>query len=119
VSTKLNWIYSVTDPTGDFDGNGVKNLLQYARDLNSAPPTGVGVPAVTQSAGSASVTYLKITDAPALTYQVEQSTDQVSWTTASTSDAVVSTNDNIATIRATVSNSSSAPLYLRLVITMQ
>lgn len=115
VSSKLDWIFSVTDPAGDADGNGVSNLLQYARDLNSPAPTGVGEPAVAAGDGFVTITYLKIVTND-LRYQVEQSPDQVSWTAATTQDEVVATAENIQTIQASVSNPSNEPLYLRLQI---
>jgi hypothetical protein len=34
VSAKLAWIYGVTDPTGDFDGDGLPNLMEYALNRN-------------------------------------------------------------------------------------
>jgi hypothetical protein len=105
----------VTDPAGDADGNGVSNLLQYARDLNSPAPTGVGEPAVAAGDGFVTITYLKIVTND-LRYQVEQSPDQVSWTAATTQDEVVATAENIQTIQASVSNPSNEPLYLRLQI---
>ncbi len=115
VSSKLDWIFSVTDPAGDADGSGVSNLLQYARDLNSPAPTGVGEPAVAAGDGFVTITYLKIVTND-LRYQVEQSPDQVSWTAATTQDEVVATAENIQTIQASVSNPSNEPLYLRLQI---
>ena len=30
ISSKRGWIYSVIDPNGDIDGNGISNLLDYA-----------------------------------------------------------------------------------------
>jgi hypothetical protein len=44
VASKRGWIYSVIEPGGDLNGNGVSNLLDYARSLNEPAPAWSGRP---------------------------------------------------------------------------
>ncbi|MEY2547304.1 MAG: hypothetical protein QOG48_2421 [Verrucomicrobiota bacterium] len=64
------------------------------------------------------LTYDKIV-APAtdITYQVEQSTDLVSWSNATTQDEVLATNGDIQTIKAKIDIGTSTNLFLRLNVT--
>jgi hypothetical protein len=71
ISSCLDWIYSVIDPTGDAGGNGIPNLLQYALDLNSPLEQGYGPTQVGLSGATLSLTYRKITTTTQLQYQVE------------------------------------------------
>lgn len=115
VSSKLPWIHSVIDPTGDADNNGVPNLLQYALSLNSAASDPARQPAITRGGDNVFFTYRKITNAPTLHYQLEQSTDLAQWSPASSNDTVVSTSENVATIKAQIAMGAKA--FFRLSIT--
>jgi hypothetical protein len=117
ISSSLDWIYSAIDPSGDSDGNGVPNLLQYALDLNAAPERGYGAIQGAASGGSVSLTYRKITTAMNLQYQIEQSTDLVSWTAVTPQEQVIDTRGNVQTIKASVPVGSNPNLFLRLRIT--
>jgi hypothetical protein len=117
ISSKLAWIYYVTDPTGDADGDGISNLLNYARTLNDPLPRGYGSPVLSKNGSSLTFTYRKINNAPGLTYLVEQSSDLVDWTPASAQNQVTSTRLNIDTVATTVNIGSANSLFLRLKIT--
>lgn len=119
ISSCLDWIYSVIDPTGDAGGNGIPNLLQYALDLNSPLEQGYGPTQVGLSGATLSLTYRKITTTTQLQYQVEQSTDLVSWGPATTQEQVVDTRSSVQTIQASVAVGSNTSLFLRLRITQQ
>ncbi len=115
ISSKLAWIESVIDPTGIVNADGIPNLLEYAKTLNDGPPLGYG-PASPQSAPSGlALVYKKLTDKPALQYQVQQSVDLVHWSPATSQDSTVATQSDVTTIKATVNGSS--PLFLRLSVT--
>lgn len=115
ISTKLSWIYRVIDPTGDYDGDGRPNLLQYAEQINE-PLTGAwSSPTVAIGSGYVSLTYRKISGT-SLQYQIDQSSDLVSWTAAAPNEIVRGTNEDVQTIEAQVPTGSSA-LFLRLRIT--
>jgi hypothetical protein len=117
VSSKLAWIYSMIDPTGDANGNGLSNLLDYALVLNSVPQPGYGMTPVLVENGFLELVYRKVLNAPSLQYQVEQSSDLVSWTPANSQDEIVRTDENVQTINAKVSIGSNTQMFLRLRIT--
>jgi len=117
ISSSLDWIYSAIDPSGDADSDGVPNLLQYALDLNAAPERGYGAIQGAASGGSVSLTYRKITTATNLQYQIDQSTDLVSWTPVTPQEQVIDTRGNVQTIKASVPVGSNPNLFLRLRIT--
>ncbi|HEX8281090.1 MAG TPA: hypothetical protein VF551_06915, partial [Chthoniobacterales bacterium] len=60
ISSKLGWIYSVIDPTGDVNGNARSNILDYAASLNAPAPDGPGLPTITTTAGAVSITYRRL-----------------------------------------------------------
>jgi hypothetical protein len=66
----------------------------------------------------ATLTYTKFTDIP-VSYSVEQSTDLVNWTTASTIDETVSTSGNTAVVKSKVDMTGLSPLFLRVCATQQ
>ena len=117
VSSKLSWMYSAIDPTGDANGDGIPNLLDYALTLNSPLPRGYGGTTVAIENGFLELIYKKITNAPTLTYQIEKSSDLASWATATTQDEIVSTVGNVQTIKAKIYISTSTRLFVRLRIT--
>ena len=117
VSSKLAWIYSVIDPTGDADSNGHSNLLDYALLLNSVSQPGYGMTGVMVENGFLELIYRKILNASSLQYQVEVSTDLVSWDPATSQDETVRTDENVQTIKAKVAIGSNTLMVLRLRIT--
>jgi hypothetical protein len=66
----------------------------------------------------ATLTYTKFTDIP-VSYSVEQSTDLVNWTIATTTDETVSTSGNAAVVKSKVDMTGLSPLFLRLRTTRQ
>ena len=102
VSSKLPFIESVIDPNGIANGDGIPNLLEYAKTLNGAVPQGYGTPTVATATNTVSITYRKITANAALVYQVQQSTNLASWGNATTQDNVIATNGNVQTVQSTV-----------------
>jgi hypothetical protein len=66
----------------------------------------------------ATLTYTKLTDI-SVSYSVEQSTDLVNWTTASTIDQTISTSGNAAVVQSKVDMTGLSPLFLRLRTTQQ
>jgi hypothetical protein len=114
ISSELAWIYSVIDPTGDLDGDGVSNLLEYALNLDPVTPDAVGLPRVGREANFITLTYTQVTTATDIGYAVEQSSNLVSWATANTQDEIVSTAGNVQTIKAKIDISTSTRLFVRL-----
>ena len=107
VSSKVAWIESVMAPNG----------IAKAKALNGAAPLGDGLPTTSLGSGTMSLIYQEITDNAALTYQVQQSTDLVSWQAASTQDSVIATNGNVQTIQSTVTLGPDQSLFLRVQVT--
>jgi hypothetical protein len=107
----------VIDPAGDANGNGLSNLLDYARILNSVPQPGYGMTPVSVENGFLELIYRKVLNTPSLQYQVEVSTNLVSWGPANSQDEIVRTDENVQTIKAKVSIGSNTRMFLRLRIT--
>lgn len=117
ISTKLPWIYSIIDPSGDWDGDGVPNLLEYALFINTPPSSGYGAIQASATSGAMSIIYRKISDATNLQYQVEQSTDLVRWQPITPQEQVIETHGNLQTIKASVPIGDNPRLFLRVRIT--
>jgi hypothetical protein len=113
----------VSSATADPEGDGLQNLLEYALGQNplaadaGQDASGNSPYAVSVGAGSTvSLTYNKLKAATDVTYVVEQSTDLLTWTTASPSNQILSDNGVIQRILATVSYGSNSRFFLRLKI---
>lgn len=115
ISTRTAWIYSVIDPGGDVNGNGVSNLVDYALSLNSAVPLGPGAPTAIKENGFFSIVYRKLIIANAPLYAVQQSTDLQSWTTVTPTEIPLSTIGDVQTIQARVP-AMGERLFLRVMI---
>jgi hypothetical protein len=117
ISAQIAAIYSITDPSGDADHDGISNLLEYAMHLDALVPDANGLPTIERSGDTVSLVYRKNDAASDLTYSVEQSSDLTTWTTAQTTDQVLSDTNGTKTIRATISGVSASRLFLRLRVT--
>ncbi len=115
IFSRLAWIYSVLDPNGDANGNGVSNLVDYALSLNAPAPVGLGAPTAVREPGALSIVYRRLVMANAPQYVVQKSTDAKSWTTVSTSDTLVAVTGNVQTIKAKVTLSETRA-FLRVLI---
>lgn len=101
-------------PTSDPDGDGLQNLIEYALNLHPREPSLAGLPEVGEDVGNLTLTYLKDTSKPDISYQVEVSDSLSGWDPVS--DALVSTNGTIET-RTAVVPISGTKKFLRLKIT--
>jgi hypothetical protein len=117
ISSEIAWIYSVIDPAGDLDGDRISNLLEYALHLDPLTSDAAGLPRVGREANFVTLTYTKVTTATDINYAVEQSTNLVSWTTATTQDEIIFTNGNVQTIKAKIDIGTAAHLFPRLRVT--
>ena len=117
VSSKLGWIYSVLDPNGDADNDGIQNLCEYAFFLDPVLPDAAGAPAGMRVGSDIAVIYTKVLSATDITYTVEESTDLLAWTPAQTTDQVLVQNNGIQTIQSSVAMGTNNRFFLRLKIT--
>jgi hypothetical protein len=117
IASEIPWIYSVIDPNGDPDMDGVPNLMEFAIHMNPFVSDVTGLPQVGREGNFLTLTYNKIATATDLTYTVEQSTNLTSWMTATTQDQVVSNNGNVQTIKSKIDVSSATGLFVRLRVT--
>ena len=117
VSSKLGWIYSVTDPSGDLDADGMSNLVEYALHANPTAPDAAHLPSVALASGFLTLTYSQVTTATDLQYAVEKSTNLTTWVAANPITQVIATEGNVQTIKAQVALNGAHRLYLRLRIT--
>ena len=117
ISSKLAWIYSVTDPYSDLDADGISNLLEYALHTNPKAPDAASLPAVALEGDYLALTYSKVTTATDIQYSVEQSADLATWTVANPTNEIIATIGNVQTIKARVAINGANRLFLRLRIT--
>ncbi len=117
VSSRLGWIYSVTDSLGNLDADGISNLLEYALHANPFAADTTRLPTVAIEGSDLTLTYFKVTTATDIQYAVEQSSDLATWTTATPTNEIVATAGNVQTIKARVAINGASRLFLRLRVT--
>ena len=113
ISSKLGWIYSVIDPTGDIDNNGQTNLFQYAASLNAPAPQGPGAPTVAREGSNLAITFRRLVRANAPTYTVERSTNLVTWQPVTQSPVFLGSADDVETVKVQVPISGNK-MFLRV-----
>ena len=102
VSSRTGWIYSVTDPLGDVDLDGIPNLAEYGQRLDPAEADVSQVPQLAREGNALTLTYRKRTTATDVTFLVEKSADLMQWGDSQAQQTVVSTVGTVQTIKATV-----------------
>ena len=117
ISSKLAWIYGVTDPSGDLENDGVPNLLEYALHANPLASDAARLPLVGLEGSFLTLTYSKVTSATDIQYVVEKSSDLLTWTAANPTNEILDTQANVQTIKAKVARNGATQLFLRLRIT--
>ena len=116
ISSRTGWIYSVTDPVGDVDSDGIPNLAEYAQQLDPAAADVSQVPQLAREENALTLTYRKRTTATDVQYRVEKSADLSTWSDSQAQEQVISTAGTVQTIKATVPITGDR-LFLRLQIT--
>lgn len=117
ISSRLDWIYSVTDPRGDLEGDSLPNLLEHAMKLHPLVPDAAQLPGVTREGDFLVLTYRKNVAQGDLVYAVEKSADLASWATVETQDETSPAGADLEIVRAKVAIGSASQLFLRLRIT--
>ena len=107
---------------GDFDKDGLPNLLEFAFGSSPTNPSDKFLPEVRLSGdGHVTLTWSSPEAASDLLFGVETSADLMSWTSGQTTLVESSTTNGITTttVRDKQSEASTGPRFLRLVITSQ
>ena len=89
----------LTAAGGDFDGDGMTNLEEFALQTDPADPASVSTPTpvIDQFTGQCVLTIPKRPDAGStLTYRVQYSSDLVNWTTITSGDPLWTATENDA-----------------------
>lgn len=102
ISAKLAWINSIIAPAGDVNGDGVSNLVEFARVLNSPAPEGLGLPSVTQEGSALAITFRKLQRTTSPVYAVQKADDLSGWTTVPATETSLGTNGDVQTVKAVV-----------------
>jgi hypothetical protein len=89
----VDWNTPQAADTGDFDHDGIANLLEYALDLNPKSPDVDALPQGFLSGGYLTLSFLPNALATDVNFAVESSIDLVNWSTDDVQD-VTPTNPN-------------------------
>lgn len=105
---------SISGDSGDPDGDGLKNLFEYAFGLDPKSPNVNDPISTTVDATYISIIYPKAKAATDVTFIVEKSTDLVTWTSVTPINVILSDDGTIQIIKAEVLKAGAAATYLRL-----
>lgn len=117
VSSQIPAIYSIIDPEGDPDGDGISNLLEYALMLDPLVPDAAGEPTVSRDADTLTLTYTQRLSATDLVYSVEKSSDLISWSAANAQEDISPESNGARVVKANVPIAGADRLFLRLRVT--
>jgi hypothetical protein len=107
--------------SGNPDGDGLSNLLEYAFNSDPNNAASNNAPTVSLDATNLSITYTKVLGATDLTYSVEQSTNLVQWQAVTPTNQILFDNGTVQTIKANVPRSnagSGGKLFLKVRVTV-
>ncbi len=105
---------TLTGPNADFDGDGYRNLVEYALGLDPKVPSRTGLPAVTRTTTDWVFTYTRPAARSDVTYTVQSSTNLTAWTDHTATRIVEGSTE---TWRVTVPVSGNPNLFFRLKVT--
>ena len=113
IASKLGWIYRVVDPTGDANGNGISNRIEYARSLNRPAPEGPGGPTVAREGSSLAMTYRRLIGPGAPPSAIERSDNLQTWTVVMPPETILETDEDVQTVKASVPMTGTS-MFLRV-----
>lgn len=100
--------------TADFNGNGVPNGIEYALGIHPAAGASMGLPTLAGRNGFLEFTYRKDIDLGGIAYQVESSTDLVSWHPDEPVERQVAAEGTVRWMEARVPVAPGEPKFIRL-----
>ena len=103
--------------TADPDGDGVKNLIEYASQTNPNQPSVTALPQVGKEGDFLTLTYTQLLSATDLNYAVEESSNLTDWLVSTVIEEVVSTSGLTQLIKAKVAINGTSQKFLRLRVT--
>lgn len=98
------------DPNGDFDGDGLTNLMEYALNHNPTVPDSAGVPTFVADTAPGTFKFSFFRARAELTYRVRTSANLVNWSTLATNPGNVG---EMVTVPYTIAPQATAG-FLRL-----
>lgn len=104
---------AVSGPNAIYSADGLTNLMRYALGLPAKTPISSGLPQVAKTETDWTFTYTRPSAITDVTYEVQTSTDLVSWSTVATHEQVTS-QGGTDTWRASVTGSSAPAVFFRL-----
>ncbi len=124
VLTPAQWLAQNTQLgslTGDFDGDGMSNFLEFALNMNAFVPDLGTAPVVSLENGRLVLTYTRRTSGAGITYGVEVSNDLSTFRTPAAgelAETVVSEDGLFQTVRVTdtITRESQPQRFLRLAV---
>lgn len=105
---------AISGDGADPDGDGLKNLLEYAFHLDPKLPSPGSLPSSTLDPIYVSIIYRRAIAATDLIFTVEQSLDFITWTVAAPTNVILADDGITQTIKAQVARSGAPSKYLRL-----
>ncbi len=117
ISRQRAAIYSIIDPAGDPDGDGIPNLLEYGLNLDPLALDSAGLPKVSREGDNLTLTYNQRAAATDVAFVVEKSNDLISWSAANSQDQVSPESNGARVVKATVPINGASSLFLRLRVT--
>jgi hypothetical protein len=105
---------SISGPAADLDRDGVANLLEYALNGDPKNAQSTGAPALDFATGLLGLIYTRNSLATDLDYVIEESLDLKTWSEATPANALLSDEDGVQTIRASVPAGAAGAKFLRL-----
>ncbi len=102
--------------TADPDGDGLKNLVEFATNKNPLLPDSTG-PIVAQSGSSLTFTFSRLKNLPGITAGVVWSDQLTTWSSAGVTEQILADDGTTQTIKATVPQGPSGQRFLVLKVT--
>lgn len=108
---------SVSGPNAVYGVDGLSNLVKYGLGLNPKQTATTGLPEAAADATHWTYTYTRPADRTDVEFDVERSSDLVTWTTEGVTHSMINDGGGNETWRATYPIASASQNFFRLVVT--